>query len=41
MLFRKKAELENDISRVDEEMSRLTLKFEKNINELKAIKRQL
>jgi hypothetical protein len=41
MLFRKKAKLENEIEKVDHEMSVLTIKYEKNISELKAIKREL
>jgi hypothetical protein len=39
MLFKKKVKLEHEIEMVDQEMSRLTLKYQKNINELRTIKK--
>jgi hypothetical protein len=39
LLFKKKAKLEREIEQVDEEMSSLTLKYERNITQLRAIKK--
>jgi hypothetical protein len=41
LLFKKKNKLEHEIQQVDQEMSRLTLKYERNITELRAIKKEL
>lgn len=41
MLFKKKSKIENELDEVNQEISRLTIKYEDNIKKLREIREEL